>query len=437
MTSPTPIDQTLTLISLEAENVKKLRAVLITPDGEPVFTIGGKNGAGKSTVIDCLKMSFMGGREIPSEPIRHGERHAMVRTVLGHRGEPLLTIELDMSLSGKPRLVVKNAEGTPISSPQTVLNTLYEHIGFDPLEFSRFDKDKQRAIIMRLAGLDFTELDVRLNTATEARKVANRLLKEQDAKHKGMPSFKDTPAEETTIAEVLRQLSTARAHNDARKTAVTAVGTAKGRVTSAQADVAEIERQLGEARASLVTKETALAAAEEALAALAPAQDTEAFEKQAETAEETNKKVRANAARAEIEKAIREHEAKAATHDQEIDAIAEEKLAAISKAKFPIPELKFDITAGLLLNGAPLDQASDGEKLRLSVAIAIALNPKLKILLIKQGNLLDAAARRMVAQMAHDAGAQVIMEIVSEDGAGCSVFIEEGELKEPAASAAE
>jgi len=114
------ITEPVTLISLEAENVKTIRAARITPDGKRVFTIGGVNGAGKSTLIDCLRMSIMGGREIPDDPIRHGQRHAHVKTVLGRNGEPVLTVELELSAASKPRLVVRNAEGAPQSTPQGI-----------------------------------------------------------------------------------------------------------------------------------------------------------------------------------------------------------------------------------------------------------------------------------------------------------------------------
>jgi energy-coupling factor transporter ATP-binding protein EcfA2 len=432
------ITEPVTLISLEAENVKTLRAVRVAPEsGKPVFTIGGVNGAGKSTLIDCLRMSIMGGREIPDDPIRHGQRHAHVKTVLGRNGEAVLTIELDMAVASKPRLVVRNAEGAPQSGPQGILNELYEHVAFDPLEFSRFDKEKRAEIIMRLAGLDFKDQDARIAKATELRKLANAKLKEADTKFKSMPEHRGVPAEETSVKDVLQKLSTARTHNEARKTAAAAIGTAKARATGADNLVAELEEELKAAKAAAVTRGAELKTAEEAFAALAPPQDVEAFEKQAETVEDTNRKVRENAARAAIEATIREQEVIAAGHDKSITEAQAEKKAAVAAAKFPIPELSYDLNLGLLLNDAPLEQASDGQKLRLSVAIAIALNPMLNIMLIKQGNLLDAAGRKMIEEMAQAAGALVLMEMVSETGAGCSVFIEDGELRETAASAAE
>ena len=41
------------IVSLEAENYKRLKAVEITPDGNMVV-IGGRNAQGKSSVLDAI-----------------------------------------------------------------------------------------------------------------------------------------------------------------------------------------------------------------------------------------------------------------------------------------------------------------------------------------------------------------------------------------------
>ena len=45
------------IIKLQAENIKKLRAIEISPDG-PVVKITGKNAAGKSTVLDSISWAL-------------------------------------------------------------------------------------------------------------------------------------------------------------------------------------------------------------------------------------------------------------------------------------------------------------------------------------------------------------------------------------------
>jgi len=70
------------ILNLRAENIKKLTAIDITPKDDIVF-ITGANGAGKSSVLDCITMALKGGREIPEEPIKHGEDRGKIILDLG------------------------------------------------------------------------------------------------------------------------------------------------------------------------------------------------------------------------------------------------------------------------------------------------------------------------------------------------------------------
>jgi hypothetical protein len=64
--------------------------------------------------------------------------------------------------------------------------------------------------------------------------------------------------------------------------------------------------------------------------------------------------------------------------------------------------------------------------LRVSVAIGLALNPKLRVLLIRDGSLLDEDSLRLIGEMAEKADAQLWIERV-EDG-GATVIIEDGSI---------
>ena len=89
--------------------------------------------------------------------------------------------------------------------------------------------------------------------------------------------------------------------------------------------------------------------------------------------------------------------------------------------------------------------AEVAEQLRVSAAMGLAMNPTVKVLLIRDGSLLDDDSMKMLAEMADAAGGQVILERVGK-GAECSVIIEDGmvledrtkpavtETKEPAAA---
>jgi len=103
-----------------------------------------------------------------------------------------------------------------------------------------------------------------------------------------------------------------------------------------------------------------------------------------------------------------------------------EKVAAVAAAELPVEGLGFGDDE-VLLNDLPFDQASDAEKLRTSVAIAAAMAPKLKVIRIRDGSLLDSSGVKALAEFAEKHGLQIWREVVS-DGGATGIVIEDGAL---------
>ena len=61
------------IISLEAENIKRLKAVKIEPAGENLVVVSGENAQGKTSVLDSIEMALAGTRSVPDRPIREGK----------------------------------------------------------------------------------------------------------------------------------------------------------------------------------------------------------------------------------------------------------------------------------------------------------------------------------------------------------------------------
>jgi hypothetical protein len=110
-------------------------------------------------------------------------------------------------------------------------------------------------------------------------------------------------------------------------------------------------------------------------------------------------------------------------HLQELD---HRRATLLSDCPMPVPGIGFEAD-GVTLNDLPLDQASAAEQLKLGLAVACAMNPHLRVMLIRNGSLLDDDAMTMVAKMAEEHGAQIWIERVGNDGK-CTVVIEDGEI---------
>jgi predicted ABC-type transport system involved in lysophospholipase L1 biosynthesis ATPase subunit len=76
----------------------------------------------------------------------------------------------------------------------------------------------------------------------------------------------------------------------------------------------------------------------------------------------------------------------------------------------------------------PFKQASGAEQLRVSLAMAIALNPKLRVIRIADGSLLDSDNLALVESIARENDFQVWIEMVG-DGDGRGIIIEDGSVR--------
>jgi len=84
---------------------------------------------------------------------------------------------------------------------------------------------------------------------------------------------------------------------------------------------------------------------------------------------------------------------------------------------------------GILYNGIPFDQLSGAQSLRVSTAMAMAMNPTLKIVLIRDGSLLDKDNLKVISDMAKDKEYQVWIECVDDGSGKPAIYIEDGEIK--------
>jgi DNA repair exonuclease SbcCD ATPase subunit len=413
------------IVKLEASNVLRIRAVTIEPSGA-VVVIGGRNGQGKTSTLAAIEMALGGGKSIPEMPVRTGARSARVVLDLGD-----IVVERTFSAKGT-QLVVRNADGVEQRSPQGLLDALTNRIGFDPLEFARAKSAEQDRILKDALGLDLSDLDAQHADIYQRRTATNNELRSAKARLEATDVHADAPPAEESVAELAAELK--RRQGEAAKSTdlakqasekETAVSKAEKVVSDTRIRIAELEKELGRLLGELDTARTVHEEARRA-AENFTFDDPAEIETKLITVEETNRKVRENAARAELAKQADELREKSQLFTDALAELEEQKQARIAAAKFPVEGLGFD-ESGPTLNGIPLAQCAHSERLRVSVAIGLALNPKLKVLLIREGAWLDEDAMRLLATMAEDAGAQVWIERVGTGDPG-AVIIEDGEV---------
>ena len=425
----------MTIIKLEASNVKRLRAVTITPQGSAVL-IGGRNAQGKSSVLDAIAYALAGKDAIPTEPIRRGEKSA---SIVLETQEIVVTRKFTAKGS---TLEVANKDGMVFPSPQAVLDKLCSKVAFDPLAFVRLGESvagrrEQLRQLRDLVGVDTSKLDAERATVFAKRTDVNRQVASQHAVFSALPLTGPAPVD---VKALLGQMQEMEAKNEAKRRADRAAQEAEDKaqaasnaVENAVANVKRLEAELVAAKAKVDVARIAYNAADKAAAdageaaAQMPTFDLTPIRTQIGDADRVNAEA-AKVARRKVEEqkhAALEQEAERLT--DQINKLDSDRTALIKSAKMPVPGLGFSETE-VTLNGIPLSQSSSAEQLRVGLAIAIAANPNMKVMLIRDGSLLDEDSLRLVEESAKAAGAQVWIERVSSTG--CTVVIEDGQVKE-------
>jgi DNA repair exonuclease SbcCD ATPase subunit len=410
------------IVQFTAENVKKLRAVQIKPDGS-LIVIGGKNAQGKSSVLDAIMAALGGKSYVPEKAVREGAKKGFVELDLGD-----LTVRRTFTASGGGTLTVSTKDGAKYSSPQKMLDALVGKISFDPLAFARMSEKDQINVLRSLTGLDFSDLQKSFETIYQERRDINRDIKKLEAQLQGMDVPDGSEAlEPVSIVDLVDELKKAQEQNRAndriREELSTVTEDLMHLEERKKALLAELEEVTDRIKQAELTHQ-------ELLKKVDGLQDIDvaAIQEKIEAAESINEQVKQYLQKRDILTQLEELRSQAEEKTKQLQDIEKEKRKRIEAVKLPVPGLFFD-DEGIVYNGVPFSQASDAEKLRVSVALGLAMNPKLKVLLVKEGSLLDEDNLKLIAEMAEEAGAQVWLERVGE-GKEMSVIIEDGQIKQ-------
>lgn len=427
------------VVELKIENFKIFRAARLRFKPTGVTRIVGKNGAGKTTVLDAIMATLGGAAHKVDAPIRKGEKKGKVTV-------ELTKLIVTRSWTGDRSTVeVRNKEGHVFGTPQAVLDQLIAEVAFDPLAFSRQTAKQQAETLSGLAGFDSAKWQSEYQQLFAERKVANkrhtdaaavlRTIAEVDAPDK--PVDTGALAEELQAADVVNA-----AKRDASSRYDAAVASAQdqdGKVRVTKQRVDELARQLAEAEKdheAAVQKQAECRSRVDALqAAHAQAEsiDTKPIHDKIAQAGEVNKRVQAKRDRAMKVEACYQLEKEADALTDRLKAKMDERTKALAAVRLGVDGLTVTEDGECQYNGLPLSNASTAEQLRVGVAIAFALNPKLKLCHIQDGSLLDEASMAALETIAEQAGFQVFVERVA--GAGeVGIQIVDGEVQEDAAN---
>jgi DNA repair exonuclease SbcCD ATPase subunit len=416
-------NKTLRIVQLQAENFKKLKAVEITPQGDTVI-ISGKNAAGKSSVLDAIWFTLAGKDALKKnpDPVRHGEKSTKVTLDLG-----------DYSVTrrwkdGKSQLEIISNDNRKMKygSPAGMLNEIVGDLSFDPLAFANQSEKEQVKTLLELVKLpiDLYALDDDRKLLYESRTLVNRAVKHLEGKVAGFPAV-DAPDTEINTSDIMSamELATTEISNniEVRNSYSQKLRTQKDWITR----IKDLETELLEKQDKLVSIECEIDQLKPLVDnAIDP--DLTVFKEQLQNAEQINATVRSMQQRTQIQDELNGEIANSENLTTQITEIDELKERTLQEANMPIDGLSFD-SEGISFNKTLFQQCSSAEQLKVSLSIAMAMNPKLRVIRIMDGSLLDSSNMAIIEEMAKDNDFQVWMELVRDDGQ-MGIYIEDGEV---------
>lgn len=406
----------LRVVTLRAENFKKLTAVEITPDPTAsTVTIAGRNAQGKSSVIDAIWAALAGSAATKgtntTRPIRDGQESARVQVDLGD------LIVTRTWVGERSTLTVESKDGAKYTSPQKMLDAMIGRLSFDPLAFSSLPPKTQLAELLQLVELPF---DLDKVTATRAdwfarRTELGRTVKTLTGQRDAYGDFADDlPATELSVADAIVELRAAQNRADEKRRAVESLDFQKSAVLDAEQKLANARKRLDDAQALVDEFDD-----------VQP--DLTLLEDRIGNIEAINASVRARNAATKIADDLARAQSTHSELTAKIDDLDVRKAAALAAATFPVDGLGFS-DDGVTFGGVPFAQCSAAERLKVSVAMAMALNPTVRIIRIADGSLLDSTNLAIIEAMADEQGFQVWVEVVDESGT-VGITIEDGAVK--------
>lgn len=420
------------IVKFTAENVKRLKAVEITPDGN-IVRITGKNQAGKSSVLDAIEMALSGKKAASPSALRKTTKKGKVVLDLGD-----FTITRTWSENSN-YLKVETKDGFERKSPQKFLDEIVGKISFDPMTFINSDPKKQRQLLLDFSGLEIDKLDDRRKEFYESRTVESRYLRDAEGSLKALETFPDAPDKPVSVSDLLGEIDKAKNWNKAKDNLIgelesngETIQTFKASTVQAEQDIKDLEKQVKKLKAQIDGERESVKQLEKEETRLTKAienfkgKDVDGLKDKLENAESINGQVRANIDHAKAADDVKTHRKRVNLLTTKIDGIDREKTEAVEKSKLPIKGLSFSEDA-VLYNGVELEAIAQSEKISVGLAISMALNPKLKVLRITDGSLLDSTTWKKIAALVKKNDYQLWVEQVDETGK-VGFYLEDGAL---------
>lgn len=410
--------------SLELENVKRVKAVKLEPTSTGLTVIGGRNGQGKTSILDAIAWTLGGDRLKPSNPHREGSTT-----------DPYLRVELSNGLvverKGK-NSALKVIDPNGNKSGQMLLDQFIESLALNLPKFMTATNKEKANTLLNIIGVGdkLAELEIAEEKIYNQRTAIGQMQKQKRGAAEEMQFYPDAPEEPVSATELIQQQQDILARNGENQRKRYNAKTIDSRCKEYANQLMRLrqEREELDARIADMQKNYEQAQADliEANKTAEQLQDESTAEIEASLAEidAINTKVRINQAREAAMKDAEELQAQYDDLTSEINQLREQKAELLNGAKLPLDGLTVE-KGELIYNGSAWDCMSGSDQLRVATAIVRALKPECGFVLVDKLEQFDPQTLTEFGAWAQSQDLQIIGTRVST-GDECSIIIEDG-----------
>lgn len=407
------------ITQFEAENVKRIKALTLTPALAGLTVIGGRNNQGKTSGLDAIVWALGGDRYRPSQAQREG-------SVLLPRLRLELSNGIIVERSGKNSdLKVTDASGR--KAGQQLLNSFVEQLALDMPRFMQSTSKEKATTLLRIIGLEeqVEKLERQEKELYNQRHAIGQIADQKAKYAKELPSYPEAPAEPVSAYDLIQRQQDILARNGENQRKRERAAQLAAEMDRVGKELALLEEQYKTLCADYETaQKSALDLQDEA---------TDELEASIRDIEAVNAKVRTNQDKARAEAEAKECGDQYAGLTAQLEAVRQQKTDLLQGAKLPLPGLSVE-DGELTYKGKPWDCMSGSDQLKVSTAIVRALKPDCGFVLLDKLEQMDLETLREFSAWMEAEGLQGIATRVSTGGE-CSIIIEDGYAQDKAAPA--
>ncbi len=401
------------ITSLELENIKRIKAVQITPTESGLTVIGGRNGQGKTSVLDAIMWILGGERYRPSEPKREG-------SVTPLYGKITLSNGLVVERKGKNSdLKVIDPSGN--RAGQQLLNEFISQFALDLPRFMNGNNKEKADTLLQVIGVGdrLYELEQQEKELYNQRRTIGQIA-DQKKKHAAeLPIYPDVPAEPISASELIKEQQEILARNGENQKKRQHLSELQSEADNLQKQIEDLLMKQAKVRSDLEIAQMDTKDLQD--------QSTAELEKNIADIEEINRKIRMNLDKEKAETEAQEYAEKYDAHTEKIETVRKARTDLLDGANLPLEGLSIE-DGELTYRGFKWDNMSGADQMKVGVAIVRKLNPKCGFVLLDKLEQMDIDTLNEFGHWLQQEGLQVIATRVST-GDECSIIIEDGYSK--------